>query len=52
MIFYTISEKMAHNVLAVWYVLVARIRALRSIVPEVRDQGWQNMGVVSRGNGA
>jgi hypothetical protein len=37
----------AHNVPAVYDVLAARIRALRS-----KDQGWQNVGVVSRGNEA
>jgi hypothetical protein len=37
----------AHNVPAVYDVLPARIRALRSKV-----QGWQNVGGVSRGNGA
>jgi hypothetical protein len=35
------------NVLAVDDVLPARIRALRS-----KDQGWQNVGGVGRGNGA
>jgi hypothetical protein len=35
------------NVPAVYDVLSARIRALRS-----KDQGRQNVGVVSRGNGA
>jgi hypothetical protein len=38
---------MAHNVPAVDDVLPARIRALRS-----KDQGWQNVGGVWRGNGA
>jgi hypothetical protein len=38
---------MSHNVPAVGDVLSARIRALRS-----KDQGWQNVGGVSRGNGA
>jgi hypothetical protein len=37
----------AHNVPAVDDVLPARIRALRS-----KDQGWQNVGGVRRGNGA
>jgi hypothetical protein len=32
------SEKMAHNVPAIYDVLPARIRALRS-----KDQGWQNV---------
>jgi hypothetical protein len=32
------SEKIAHNVPAVYDVLTARIRALRS-----KDQGWQNV---------
>jgi hypothetical protein len=41
------SEKMAYNVLAVYDGLTARIRALRS-----KDQGWQTVGVVSRGNEA
>jgi hypothetical protein len=35
---------MAHNVPAVYDVLAARIRALRS-----KDQGRQNVGGVSRG---
>ncbi|MFP3043425.1 hypothetical protein LQZ19_16550, partial [Treponema primitia] len=35
------------DVSAVYDVLTARIRALRS-----KDQGWQNVGAVSRGNGA
>jgi hypothetical protein len=38
---------MAHNVPAVYDVLPARIRALRS-----KDQGWQNVSGVWRGNGA
>jgi hypothetical protein len=38
---------MAHNVPAVYDVLPARIRALRS-----KDQGWQNVGKGLRGNGA
>jgi hypothetical protein len=38
---------MAHNVPAVYDVLAARIRALRS-----KDQGRQNVGGVSRGSGA
>jgi hypothetical protein len=37
----------AHNVSAVGDVLPARIRALRS-----KDQGWQNVGGVWRGNEA
>jgi hypothetical protein len=37
----------AHNVPAVYDVLPARIRALRS-----KDQGWQNVVEVLRGNGA
>jgi hypothetical protein len=41
------QKLMAHNVPAVYEVLPARIRALRS-----KDQGWQNVGGVSRGNGA
>jgi hypothetical protein len=41
------SKSIAHNVPAVYDVLPARIRALRS-----KDQGWQNVGVMSRGNGA
>jgi hypothetical protein len=35
---------MSHNVPAVYDVLPARIRALRS-----KDQGWQNVGGASRG---
>jgi hypothetical protein len=38
-------EKMSHNVPAVYDVLVARIRALRS-----KDQGRQNVAEVLRGN--
>jgi hypothetical protein len=38
---------MSHNVLDVYDVLAARIRALRS-----KDQGRQNVGGVSRGSGA
>jgi hypothetical protein len=45
--FSTNSKCIAPNVPAVYDVLPARIRALRS-----KDQGWQNVGVVSRGNGA
>jgi hypothetical protein len=41
------GTKVSHNVPAVCDVLPARIRALRS-----KDQGWQNVGGVSRGNGA
>jgi hypothetical protein len=50
MIFYTLrtnSGFMAHNVPAVYDVLPARIRALRS-----KDQGWQNVPEQRRGNGA
>ena len=39
--------KISHNVPAVYDVLPARIGALRS-----KDQGWQNVGGVRRGNGA
>jgi ABC-type polysaccharide/polyol phosphate export permease len=46
-IFSNILGQIAHNVPAVYDVLTARIRALRS-----KDQGWQNVGGVSRGNGA
>jgi hypothetical protein len=38
---------MSYNVPAVYDVLSARIMALRS-----KDQGWQNVGGVSRGSGA
>jgi hypothetical protein len=38
---------MAHNVPFVYDVLPARIRALQS-----KDQGWQNVAEVLRGNGA
>jgi hypothetical protein len=38
---------MAHNVPAVYDVLAARIRALRS-----KDQGRQNVAEILRGNGA
>jgi hypothetical protein len=41
------SQKMAHNVPAVYDVLAARIRDLRS-----KDQGRQNVAEVLRGNGA
>jgi hypothetical protein len=41
---------MAPNVPAVCAVLAARIRALRSIVPKVHDQGRQNAAEVLRGN--
>jgi hypothetical protein len=41
------SNRIAHNVSAVCDVLPARTRALRS-----KDQGWQNVGGVSRGSGA
>jgi DNA-binding HxlR family transcriptional regulator len=37
---------------SVYGALVARIRALRSIVPEVRDWGQQNMRKVCRENKA
>jgi hypothetical protein len=43
----TILARIAYNVPAVYDVLAARIRALRS-----KDQGRQNVGGVSRGNGA
>jgi hypothetical protein len=39
--------QMAYNVPAVYDVLPARIRALRS-----KDQGWQNVPEQRRGNGA
>jgi hypothetical protein len=42
--FQKILASIAHNVPAVCDVLPARIRALRS-----NDQGWQNVGRVSRG---
>jgi hypothetical protein len=45
--FYKILGRIAHNVPAVGDVLPARIRALRS-----KDQGWQNVGGVWRGNEA
>jgi hypothetical protein len=45
--FTKISGQIAHNVPAVYDVLAARIRALRS-----KDQGRQNVGEVSRGNEA
>jgi hypothetical protein len=41
-----INAFFALNVPAVYDVLAARIRALRSIVPQERDQGWQNVGGV------
>jgi hypothetical protein len=41
------SKPISHNVPAVYDVLAARIRALRS-----KDQSRQNVGGVSRGNGA
>jgi hypothetical protein len=44
-IFQKISAEMAHNVPAVYDVLAARIRALRS-----KDQGRQNVAEVCRGN--
>jgi hypothetical protein len=43
--FTQILGQMAHNVPAVYDVLAARIRALRS-----KDQGRQNVGGVRRGN--
>jgi hypothetical protein len=49
MIIYTIFQPIlgaiAHNVSAVYDVLPARIRALHS-----KDQGWQNVAEVLRGN--
>jgi hypothetical protein len=42
-----ILGQMAHNVPAVYDVLTARIRALRS-----KDQGWQNVPEQRRGNEA
>jgi hypothetical protein len=45
--FLTNFRAIAPNVPAVYDVLPARIRALRS-----KDQGWQNVGGVWRGNGA
>jgi hypothetical protein len=44
-ILYSILGQMAYNVLAVYDVLPARIRALRS-----KDQGWQNVAEFWRGN--
>jgi hypothetical protein len=44
-LFQQISKQMAHNVPAVYDVLPARIRALRS-----KDQGWQNAAEFWRGN--
>jgi hypothetical protein len=41
------GKKISSNVPAVYDVLAARIRALRS-----KDQGRQNVGGVSRGSGA
>jgi hypothetical protein len=46
-IFQPILGQMAHNVPAVYDVLAARIRALRS-----KDQGRQNVPEQRRGNGA
>jgi hypothetical protein len=50
---------MSHNVPAVWMLLVRQYqgfaspyKGLRSIVPKVRDQGWQNVAEVLRGNEA
>jgi hypothetical protein len=45
--FQQISAQITHNVPAVYDVLPARIRALRS-----KDQGWQNVAEFWRGNGA
>jgi hypothetical protein len=45
--FTKILGQMTHNVPAVYDVLPARIRALRS-----KDQGWQNVPEQRRGNGA
>jgi hypothetical protein len=45
--FQRLLAPIAHNVPAVYDVLPARIRALRS-----KDQGRQNVGEVSRGSGA
>jgi hypothetical protein len=45
--FTTIQGFIAPNVPAVYDVLPARIRALRS-----KDQGWQNVAKFWRGNGA
>jgi hypothetical protein len=45
--FQQILGVIAHNVPAVYDILPARIRALRS-----KDQGWQNVGEVSRGKEA
>jgi hypothetical protein len=45
--FFTILGQMTHNVPAVYDVLPAWIRALRS-----KDQGWQNVAEFWRGNGA
>jgi hypothetical protein len=42
-----IFKAISHNVPAVYDVLTARIRALRS-----KDQGWQNVPEQRRGNGA
>jgi hypothetical protein len=47
LLFSTISKPIAHNVPAVYDVLPARIRALRS-----KDQGWQNVPEQWRGNEA
>jgi hypothetical protein len=44
-IFQPILGQMAHNVPAVYDVLPARTRALRS-----KDQGWQNVAEFWRGN--
>jgi hypothetical protein len=46
-IFTRVPKQMSHNVSAVYDVLPARIRALRS-----KDQGWQNVPEQRRGNGA
>jgi hypothetical protein len=45
--FQPILGAMAHNVPAVYDVLTARIRALRS-----KDEDWQNVAEFWRGNGA
>jgi hypothetical protein len=45
--FKIVSAQIAHNVPAVYDVLPARIRALRS-----KDQGWQNVAEFWRGNEA
>jgi hypothetical protein len=47
MFIHKILGRIASNVPAVYDVLPARIRALRS-----KDQGWQNVAEFRRGNGA